>query len=392
MTDVVRTARDDDERAALAAVLVESFGNEELPWARWMDRIGHENVRVLAHDGAIRGGLGFYPMGQHWGGARVAAIGLAGVGIAPAYRGRGLARTLVAETLADARARHVPLALLYASSTTVYRSAGFEQAGTSIRYAAPTATLGRGDAALECAPFDPASDEAMAPLRALYEARAQRWNGHLDRNEAIWARITRPYVGTSRGYRFGPADRPEGYVVYQHAPRPEGLEFTIALRDLVLDTPAAARRCATLLSDLRSLGSEVRWLGCAADPLVSLLPEQTARVLESHRWMLRLVDTEAALRERGYACEGQARFGVRDPLFGDLGLRLAVRDGRPELAREPFDRMPTILHVRGLAALYTGFAHPVTLRAMGLLEGDLEPALSLARLFAGPEPWLCDWF
>lgn len=390
MTDV-RPARDEDERRALESVLVESFGNEELTWSRWMERIGHENLRVIVHDGAIQGGLGFYPMGQRWAGARLGAIGLAGVGIAPAQRGRGLARRLVAETLSEARREGVPLALLYASSAAVYRSVGFEQAGTTLRHAAPIATLGEGDHALECAPFDPGSD-ALDALRPLYEARARRWSGHLDRNDAIWARIVRPYVGTARGYRFGPAERPEGYVIYQQAPRPDGLEFTVAIRDLVLDTAAAARRCVALFSDLRSLGRELRWLGCASDPLVSLLPEHTARVLETSRWMLRLVDVEAALAQRGYGASGEARFGVRDPLFGDRGLHLSVRDGRAEIASVPFERTSTVLDVRALAALYTGFAHPLTLRAMGRIEGELDAALALARLFAGPEPWLCDWF
>jgi hypothetical protein len=47
------------------------------------------------------------------------------------------------------------------------------------------------------------------------------------------------------------------------------------------------------------------------------------------------------------------------------------------------------LDVRALAAMYSGFAHPVTLIGAGLLEGD---ATTLAALFAGPEPWCCDHY
>ena len=46
--------------------------------------------------------------------------------------------------------------------------------------------------------------------------------------------------------------------------------------------------------------------------------------------------------------------------------------------------------VRGLAALYSGFATPYTLRAAGLLAGPDEALRTLAMVFAGPEPWCAD--
>jgi predicted acetyltransferase len=388
----VRVPRDAEERAVFERILQESFGTDDLPWTTWMDRIGHENLRVVEQGGRIRGGLGFYRFGQHWGGKRLALVGLAGVGVAPEARGRGLARRFLVSTLEQARGEGVPLAALYASSVSVYRSVGFEQAGSYLRLAAPIASLPEGDRALACEPFDPKElCDPRSPLVPLYEARARAWSGHLDRTGAIWSRITQPYKGVARGYRFGPASAPEGYVVYVHAPG-EDLHFAIALRDLVLATPAAARRCAALLHDLRSLATEVRWLGCASDPLLSLLPEQTARVLEHGRWMLRVLDPERALAQRGYAAEGEARFTVRDPLFGDRGLALRVKAGVADVSRVDPSSTHVTLDVRALAALFSGFAQPSTLRAMGLADGDPQALARTAMLFGGPEPWLCDWF
>ncbi len=389
----VRAARGENERLELERILQESFGTDDLPWTAWMERIGHENLRVVEERGVIRGGLGFYRFGQWWGGARVPMIGLAGVGVAPDARGRGLARRFLVETLAEARAEGVPLAALYASSVAVYRSVGFEPAGSYFRYSAPIASLPRGDHELECAPFSALEEHTSEErsLRALYDARARGWSGHLDRSEAIWARSRRPYKGTARCYRFGPKEAPEGYVIYTHAPSAD-LHFAVVLRDLVLGTPAAARRCMALLRDLGSLGNEIRWLGCASDPLVSLLPEQTARVEESGRWLLRILDPIRALAMRGYAADGEACFGVRDALFGDEGVRLTVRNGHAEVSREPFETTSLRLDARALAALYTGFAHPASLFAAGLVEGEIGEALALARLFSGPEPWLPDWF
>ena len=385
----VRIPEGEDERARFERILQESFGADDLPWLTWMERIGHENLRVVTDDGVIRGGLGFYRFGQYWGGRSVPLIGLAGVGVSPAARGRGLARRFLVDTLSSVRSEGIGLAALYASSLGVYRSVGFETAGTTMRFSAPIASLPRGDEAIACEPF--ATDDTHA-LRALYEARARSWNGHLDRNEAIWARIGRPYKGVARGYRFGPESAPEGYILYMHASNEATLHFSVTIRDLVLATPAAARRCMSLLHGMRSLAEEVRWLGCASDPLLSLLPEQTWKVGDPGRWMLRVIDPVVALTQRGYAADGEARVDVRDRELGDVGLFIRVREGRSEVQRTIFGSAPVTLDVRALAALYTGFAHPTSLRAAGLLEGEEGQAAAFARLFVGNEPWLCDWF
>jgi predicted acetyltransferase len=389
---IVRTPVDEKERAELESILVESFGTDGMPWTTWMERLGHENLRVVTEGGAIRGGLGFYRFAQQWRGRAVPMIGLAGVGVAPAARGTGLARAFLVSTLREARDEGVPLAALYASSVAVYRSVGFEQAGTTIRWSAPIASLPRGAAELACEPFDPSALFAAegATLRALYEARAARWSGHLARTDAIWKRIALPYKGTPRGYRFGPADAPEGYVVYTHEPGHKALEFSIVVRDLVLATPRATARAMALLSGTRSLATELRWLGCATDPMLSLLPEQSATPIEHSRWMLRILDPARALSLRGYARDGRAELAVHDPLLGDVALSLEVKDGRA--AVRTIDRAALRVDVRALAALYAGAIHPSTLAVMGLVEGPAEELDALARLLTDRDPWLCDWF
>ncbi|MGE0788656.1 MAG: enhanced intracellular survival protein Eis [Sandaracinaceae bacterium] len=388
-TIVVRPAEGESDRAALDAILRESFGHPALPWATWMERIGHENLRVATVGGEILGGLGFYRFGQYWGGRSVSLIGLAGVGVDPRARGRGIAKRFLVDTLAEARDEGVPLAGLYASSVSVYRSVGFEQTAAMIQYVAPIAALPPGDGALACEAYDPREDGAT---RALYVERARGWNGHLDRNPAMWERIAAPYDAVPRAYRFGDAAAPEGYVVYQELPAAGALHFRVRIRDYALATPAAARRACALLYGLRSLGEELEWFGCGADPWVSLMPEERARADKYARSMTRILDAPKALAARGYETSGEARFDLRDPLFGDVGLHVRVRDGRAEVAVEPFGRAKLTLDPRALAGLYANSMHPSTARAMGLLDGDEAAAHALARLFAGPEPWVCDWY
>jgi predicted acetyltransferase len=394
MASTVRAPRDEDERVRFERILQESFGNEELPWSLWMERIGHANLRVLLEDGAMRGGLGFYRFAQHWGGRAVPMIGLAGVGVAPQARGRGVAKQFLLHTVREAKEEGIPLAALYASSLSVYRSIGFEPAGNALKMKAPIASLPRGDASTECEPFsaDLLTSEDGATLRSLYAVRARAWNGHLDRSDAIWSRIVKPYKGVARAYRFGPSNAPEGYVVYMHAPEEATLHFGVTIRDLVLTTPAAAQRCMALLHGTRSLGDTVRWLGCASDPLLALLPEETTTITDHTRWLLRILDPVRALTQRGYACDGEAAIDVRDRDLGDVGLVIRVRAGTAEVERRSFGRAEATLDVRGLAALYSGFAHPSALVAAGLASGDTTALSAIARLFQAHEPWLCDWF
>ena len=69
---------------------------------------------------------------------------------------------------------------------------------------------------------------------------------------------------------------------------------------------------------------------------------------------------------------------------------LTVEEGEARL--EPGGRGEIRLHVRDLAALYTGFLPPSTLVQTGALEAPPEALELAATLFAGPLPWMLDRF
>ena len=110
--------------------------------------------------------------------------------------------------------------------------------------------------------------------------------------------------------------------------------------------------------------------------------------------MLRLIDVERALAQRGYAA------GVR------AELHLEVRDDRlpwnhGRFVLEGADGKATVrkggsgeiaIDVRGLASTYTGFLSPYDLRATGYVEAPTEALDRLASIFAGPPPWMPDGF
>ena len=377
---------DDAQRVALERILQLSFANPSVPWAAFFARVGHDRLRAVVEGGTVVGGLAAYRLGQYFGGVSVPLAGIAGVGIAPDARGRGLAKSMLLKTLEQLRAE-TPIAGLYASTTTLYRSCGFEQAGTAMYFTAPLASFPRGDRALACAALPPKTHE---PLHAAYDARARAWTGHLDRSRAMWERVVEPYADTAYTYVVGGG---EGYIVFLQKQRPDSLHFRVVVRDVVMGSHAAAQRILGFLHDLRSLAVDILWRGCAADPLLSLLPEQTQTVHRHERWMLRILDVERALAARGYPpLDAEVHLAIHDAHFQENAGRriLTVAHGRGESKRG--GRGDVTIDVRALAALYSGFATTHSLRAAGLLDGPDEALATLATIFAGPEPWCADHY
>lgn len=378
-----------EQRAELERLLQLSYAMPALSWGKFFERVGHDRLRVIVENDEVVGGLAAYRLAQFFGGRSVPLAGVAGVGVAPHARGRGLAKSMLLETLDELR-ETASIAGLYASTTTLYRSCGFEQAGTAMWFSAPLASFPRGDRALACKALPPKTHE---PLHAAYDERAREWTGHLDRTNAIWERVVDPYSDVAHAYAVGNAPE-DGYIVFQQKTAGDSLHFHVLVRDVVMNTHAAAQRVLGLLHDLRSLADTIRWRGCAADPLLSLLPEQTQSVQRHERWMLRILDVERALAARGYPAglTAEVHLAVHDAHFQEnRGRRIfSVAGGRGEV--KSGGRGDITLDVRGLAALYSGFATPHTLRAAGLLDGPDDATAILATIFAGPEPWCADHY
>jgi predicted acetyltransferase len=361
-----------------------SFALPALSWATFFERVGHDRLRVVVENGNVVGGLAAYRLAQFFGGASVPVAGFAGVGIAPDARGRGLAKSMMLRTMGELR-ESSPLAGLYASTTTLYRSCGFEEAGTAMYFSAPLASFPRGDRNLPCTPLPP---RTHAPLHEAYDQRARAWTGHLDRTQAIWERLVDPYDDVAYAYVVD-----GGYIVFQQKSKADSLHFRVVVRDMTMTTRASAQRILGFLHDLRSLADEIVWRGVNADPLLSLLPEQTHSVRRHERWMLRVLDVERALAMRGWPkVRAEVHLAVHDAHFAENAGRfvLSLEDGRGEAKRG--GRGDVTLDVRALAALYSGFQTPYALRAAGLLDGDADSLATLSAIFAGPEPWCADHY
>ena len=380
-----------DELTPLGEMMRHAFGMAPAYLEVYMRRLGRESFRCVKAHGKVAGGLAIYSLGQWFGGRSVSMAGLAAVAVPPEGRGTGTARTLLVRTLTELHAKEVALSALYPATHTLYRSVGYEQAGNRAwRRFAPSA-IGLADRALPVRPIDPSDPQ----LVTLYRAWAERENGVLDRGEPMWQRLADPLLDgvPVQGYVAGPETAPEGYILFVQRGSATGT-MEIAVRDFVALTAGAGRRLLTLLADHRSVVREIAWPGQLTDPLLCLLPELDVRIERPERWHLRIVHVQAALRQRGYPdqVEAELHLEVRDAILpgNDGRFVLQVKDGRGEVERG--GRGELVLDVRGLAPLYSSYLAPAQLRAIDFLAGPPAALAAAARIFAGPEPWMADFF
>jgi predicted acetyltransferase len=384
-------SEDPQERAAVSGIQTQCFGMRAGYWDTYVRRLGPESFRVARREGQVVGALAMYGLGQWFGGQSVPMSGIAAVGVPPELRGTGIARELMAETLVELHGSGVPLSVLYASTQHLYRRVGYEQAGSRHLHAIPLAGLAAADRTLPMRAVDP---ERHEQFHELYRRRAQASSGNLERSTAIWERTLLPYSDeVKRGYLVGPEGAEEGYVVFHQADAVHG-DYDLMISDLVALSARAARRIWAFLADHRSIAREARWWGPAVEPLLLLVPEQTAKVVRFQRWMLRIVHVRRALELRGYATDVSAELHleVRDELLPANAGRFVVQVKDGSASVEHGGRGDLRLDVRALAPLYTGLFTPSELAALGKLEGPPQALAAAARVFAGPQPWMSEMF
>lgn len=390
MSVVVRPPRGEDELRSLAELEGWAFGYGADDAAQWLASAGHENARVLVHDGKVPGGLLQIPMGQFFGGRSVPMVGIAGVAVAPEERGRGVALALMEHTVRELAARGVAVSTLYPATLTLYRKAGWELAGNHFELTVKLREIGVREKAGELRAITEADDRT---IEELYSAVARSSCGYADRGAYLWRRVRVPRNGAARGTLVSFDGQVEGYL-YSVPRRVGAFGYDLKLTDLVATTPRAARRLLAFLGEHRSVGEHAIWYGGAHGPLIAAMPERTYSIRLVEHWMLRVCNVEAALTARGYpiGVELELELDLHDPVVaensGKFVLQIANGTGRVRRG----GRGHLSLGTRGLSALYTGFATPEDLRRQDLLHCDDANAAMAATVFAGPTPDLIDFF
>lgn len=381
----------DAEVRAYASIVATTFAGEPAAFEDWVRSFG-DDLRVLRGNGVVAG-LTIYRMGQFFGGRSVPTWGIAGVAVPPHLRGEGIGMELMRAVLHENAESGPALSTLYPAVPALYRKLGWEFAGSRVLARMRLADLPQqgGDALVR-----PATPADEAAIRQLYNAQHAALNGCLDRADAIWQRLRRaPRETPVLEYVAERAGAVVGYLLYlQKRDAPARFAFDVVVRELVAADPGAALAMLNMLARHRSVAREVTIPTSPGDPwMAAILPNQEVPV-ESHLgWMLRIVRVKDALAQRGYADHVSARaaFELHDPELpqnnGAWSLNLA--GGVMRVKRG--GKGPR-LEIGGLAALYAGCQMPSRLRAAGLLSGSDAGDAALAAMFAGPSPFMPDFF
>ncbi len=397
MTEIRTPA--EDHRDQVANVLRVSLNLEhgflehsgpKLPLERFRCAFEGDRVLGVAADRDFR---------QRFGGRDVEMCGIWGVGTLPEHRGAGLATLAVGRLMREARERGVPLTALFPAILRPYRGLGYELAGTYTEHCVGLEDLPKGGGPLPVEEYEP--DPDLEAVRACYRRATEQDNGPIDSDDPRWwperimgrrkpdepqrAVVARGEEGTVEGYASFLYEKDEGDL---------DVAFRLSCKHFVASTIEGYASLLGYFRGFRGLGQAVTFPGPLADPLALLVEEQRVKPSWTFRWMLRLLDVAAALEGRGYPpVSGEAILAVEDGMFPDNRgpWRISAEGGKVEVSSATGARVRP-MPVGILSAMYTGFLSPFDAVRLGLIDGD-DPAVPvLARLFAGPAPFMYDWF
>jgi predicted acetyltransferase len=331
----------------------------------------------------------YHPMRQWWRGRSMPMAGVAGVKVAPEYRGRGTGKAMMTALLAELARREYPLSVLFPSTVPLYRSMGWELAGGRYETYLPARSLA------QLMPPDPLLGENGRPgAESLRRAESG--------DEAAVVEIIGRVHGALR--QCGPSTREpdeldgwfddedefayladDGFLNYGWSRGHNELE----VRWFVAGSATTARAFWQILGSHSSMAERIRTCLAPDDPATWLTREADATLRARSRWMLRLVDAPAAIAGRGFPAGTAVSVPVeiadtqlpanagRWQLTIDGGTGRLDRAG--DLASQPGDMLR--LSARGLAALYAGIPL-VTLRLAGLAAGPAANDDALDGAFA----------
>jgi predicted acetyltransferase len=377
----VRDLVPDDHDAALD-VRTRSFGPLSDGGRTWWRGLFERNIAarralgVFAADELVAT-TRIHAYRQLWGGRALPMAGIAGVVVAPEWRGRGVARTLMTATMQRSIELGDVVSVLFPAVSTPYRRLGWEMAGAVSRTTLPADALRQLGA-----PVVPVRRASLADTDEILR---------LVHREGVRTHASGPLELTSDdvlelltdtdNFCYLAAD---GFVAYAW----DGTDLRV--ERLVAESAETTRSLWALVGSGASIVRQVYTYLPAHDPIHWFLDEKAKTEVQVERWMLRLLDAPAAISGRGYPAglDADVQLTLVDPwLAGCAGsFRLRVSAGFGELGPAEPASDAVVLGPNGLAALFAG-TPMYTVRGAGLAAGGspdddaLLDAVFAARCF-----------
>jgi predicted acetyltransferase len=331
----------------------------------------------------------------------IAMGGVTRVGVHPTHRRQGLLGLMMAEMLADARARGEAIAGLLASESVIYGRFGFGLGTERADYTIDTreAKMLRPTPRLDLRLLE--TDEAAKILPELFDRQRRVRAGEPGRTPVMWDEYLAD--GTRRRHGARPAfvaACDSGYVAYRAAEEEPShwKRARLIVEELRGTSPEVEAALWQYVFDI-DLTDQVTALRRPVDePLKWRLadPRQLRVVDVTDRLHLRVLDPAAAFEARGYRDEGRLVLEVRPPPVDggpdDAATGRWVLDAGPDGASchpaGPADEPDLRLDVAALGALYMGGFPASLLAAAGRVEelrgGRLRVADRLLTTWPAP--------
>ena len=340
--------------------------------------------------GRLIGSARYHIMRQWWRGRSLPMAGVAGIKVAPEDRGRGVGTAMTAALLDDIADRGYPLSMLFPYIAPPYRALGWEIGGRRYETVLPTTALtalARSERP-ELPDTDvpklrratPADAEAIVDVKGLVHERLLHCGPN---TREPW--VLRDRLDDEDHFAYLAED---GFLSYRWSGDMEELE----VEDLIATSATTARAFWRILASNAHMARRVRACLAPDDPVTWLTRDPAAELHQTEDWMLRVVDTTAAIAGRGFPAGASVSLllDVTDPVrpanAGRWSLEVSGGAGRltrlGDAAATPGSAALSV-GARGFAALYAGV--PVaTLRLAGLAAGG-NPAADdvLSSAFAG---------
>ena len=317
---------------------------------------------------------------QWFGGRAVPLAGYSPVAVLPEHRGRGLARAVVAGQYEDLRERGEVVSGLFPASLALYRSVGFELAGSYVQRRFPAAEVGRIRPERTVDVRRGTADDVAAVHRC-HEAAGPAHDGQLRRDAAWWSRRLPPDLADVVLYVVDDPTRPgelAGYAIYRRGSAPAPYDYRIVVTEVHADDPDDLRALWRVVGSSGSQAPEVEVIGPAEDDLFLLLANADPVAVRSEiRWMLRVIDLPGAVAARGWprGAEGSVELDVVDEDAPWNAGRWVIEVADGAAVARPGGAGTVHATIRGLSSWWAGYAPATKLARLGLLHSTDRAAL-----------------
>ena len=331
----------------------------------------------------------------------VRADGVTAVSVAATHRRRGLLRSMLTDSLDEAKGRGDAVSILIAAEWPIYGRFGYAPAVQGARYVLnPRKSLGIAGAdpgsVRPCAP-----DELRKIAPAVFAAARRVRPGQISRPHPWWDRR----LGVD-GWHL-PSGGRFTWFVHEGPDGPDGLLSWRQTRDFELVGPLGAITVGEFVSASDEAYRDLWGYLCSLDVIEAVtvdvrpVDEPVRLMLGDGRALhtdvvydfvwLRLLDVPAALSGRGYAVPGDLVLEVSDVQGGYASGRFRLESTGPTSRCTPTTSPADVrIDQRVLASMYLGgYRLPQAAVAGGVEEHAPEALRQLDLMFSAPLPSHC---